>query len=97
VLEDRVRDALVRHLDPLLGGADGEGWPFGGTVRPSALVGVVSDALGPEATVTDLTVALDGGTPSGCVDLAIGSPELVYLRSVDIRWVTTVPTGGGLQ
>jgi hypothetical protein len=97
VLEDRVRDALVRHLDPLLGGADGQGWPFGGTVRPSALIGVVSDALGPEASVTDLTVALDGDTPSACNDLVIGSRELVYLDSADVRWVTAVPTRGGLQ
>jgi hypothetical protein len=96
-LEDRVRDALLRHLDPLEGGADGEGWPFGGAVRPSALIGVVSAELGPESTVIDLSVALDGGTPSSCGDLAIGSRELVWLGSLDVRWVTTVPAGGGLQ
>ena len=36
---DRVRrevhDALYRHLDPLTGGAEGTGWPFGPIVNPS--------------------------------------------------------------
>src|SRR5262249_51973301 len=71
-LEDRIRAALGRHLDPLCGGPDGTGWPFGGPVRPSDLIGVVSNELGPESVVTELAVALDDGSPSSCDELPIG-------------------------
>ena len=97
VLEQRVRAALGRHLDPLEGGADGSGWPFGGPVRLSALIGLVADELGPESTVSGLTVALDGGAASACDDLAIAPHELVCLDSVRVEWVLAEPTGGGLR
>lgn len=96
-LEASVRDALLRFLDPLEGGSDRRGWPFGGVVRPSALVGVVRGALGPEASVTDLSAALDDGTPTNCADLVIGTRELVWLADLQINWVGGVPTGGGLR
>jgi hypothetical protein len=93
----RVVDALRRHLDALVGGSEHDGWPFGGPVRPSALAGVVQDELGPEATVTTLAAALDGGPASDCADLAIGPRELVWLGGVTIAWVSALPTGGGLR
>jgi predicted phage baseplate assembly protein len=94
---ERIMDALRRHLDPLVGGSERGGWPFGGAVRPSALAGVVQRALGPEATVTRLAVALDGGPWSDCADAEIGSRELVWLESATVSWVTALPTGGGLR
>lgn len=93
----RIEAALSRYLDPLTGGSEGGGWPFGAPVRPSALAGVVQDALGPEATVTRLAVALDDGAPSDCADLAIGERELVRLGSASVAWVTASPSGGGLR
>jgi hypothetical protein len=96
-IEGRVVDALRRFLDPLEGGSARAGWPFGGVVRPSALVGVVRTALGPEATVTALSVALDDGPPTDCDDLTLGPRELVWLAAAHITWVPSVPTGGGLQ
>lgn len=89
--------ALRRHLDALAGGGEGEGWPFGAPVRPSELAGVVQDALGPEATVTHLSVALDGGADSDCSDLAIGPRELVYLAAANVTVLAAAPTGGGLR
>jgi len=80
----RIVDALRRHLDALEGGSEGEGWPFGDPVRPSALAGVVQRTIGPEATVTRFSAALDGGPPSDCADLAIGPRELVWLGEATI-------------
>jgi hypothetical protein len=89
--------ALRRHLDALVGGGEGEGWPFGAPVRPSELAGVVQDALGPEATVSRLSVALDGGEPSDCSDLPIGPRELVHLAAANVTVLAAAPTGGGLR
>ena len=94
---ERIVDALRRYLDPLDGGPEREGWPFGGPVRPSALAGIVQKTLGPEAMVTRLAAALDGGPSSDCTDLAIGPRELVWLDTATITWVTALPTGSGLR
>ncbi|MFF3861510.1 putative baseplate assembly protein [Streptomyces sp. NPDC002209] len=49
---DRVRrrahDALYRHLDPLTGGADGQGWPFGRPVQTGELFAVLQRVPGVE-------------------------------------------------
>jgi hypothetical protein len=96
-VRERIVDALRRHLDPLVGGSEGDGWPFGGAVRPSGLAGVVQRVLGPEATVTRLAVALDDGPWSDCADAEIGSRELVWLDAATVTWVAALPTGGGLR
>jgi hypothetical protein len=93
----RVVDVLRRHLDPLVGGSEHAGWPFGGPVRPSALSGVVQRTIGAEATVTRLAAGLDDGPLSDCADLAIGPRELVFLGAATVRWVVAAPAGGGLR
>ncbi|MGW0733017.1 putative baseplate assembly protein [Streptomyces sp. NPDC002851] len=49
---DRVRrrahDALYRHLDPLTGGADGTGWPFGRRVQAGEIYAVLQRVPGVE-------------------------------------------------
>ncbi|WP_369776593.1 putative baseplate assembly protein [Streptomyces sp. R33] len=49
---DRVRrqahDALYRHLDPLTGGADGSGWPFGRRVQAGEIFAVLQRVPGVE-------------------------------------------------
>ncbi|ARX87303.1 MULTISPECIES: putative baseplate assembly protein [Streptomyces] len=49
---DRVRraahDALYRHLDPLTGGADGRGWPFGRPVQAGEVFAVLQRVPGVE-------------------------------------------------
>lgn len=94
---ERILDALRTYLDPLTGGSEHDGWPFGGPVRPSALAGIVQDTIGPEATVTRLAAALDGRLPSDCSDLAIGPRELVWLGAATITWVAASPVGMGLR
>ncbi|MYW17923.1 putative baseplate assembly protein, partial [Streptomyces sp. SID2955] len=47
---DRVRDAalaaLFRHLNPLHGGPDGTGWPFGRPVQYGEVFGVLQRSVG---------------------------------------------------
>jgi hypothetical protein len=93
----RIVDALRRYLDPLAGGTDRDGWPFGAAIRLSALAAVVQRVIGDEATVTRLSAALDDGPWSDCADLEIGSRELVWLESATVSWVAALPTGGGLR
>jgi hypothetical protein len=49
---DRVRrqahDALYRHLDPLTGGTDGRGWPFGRPVQSGEIFAVLQRVPGVE-------------------------------------------------
>ncbi|MFF3375459.1 putative baseplate assembly protein [Streptomyces sp. NPDC002680] len=49
---DRVRrqahDALYRHLDPLTGGTDGKGWPFGRPVQSGEVFAVLQRVPGVE-------------------------------------------------
>ncbi|MEV0474490.1 putative baseplate assembly protein, partial [Streptomyces prunicolor] len=49
---DRVRrqahDALYRHLDPLTGGSDGKGWPFGRPVQSGEVFAVLQRVPGVE-------------------------------------------------
>ncbi|GHC56049.1 putative baseplate assembly protein [Streptomyces flavofungini] len=52
VQTDRVRreahDALYRHLDPLTGGGDGRGWPFGRPVQAGEVFAVLQRVPGVE-------------------------------------------------
>jgi hypothetical protein len=96
-IEKDVVTALRRHLDPIRGGADEDGWPFGGVIRPSELIGVAGRAVGLEATITALSVALDDGDANSCADLVIGPRELVWLESVTVSWSEPLPDGGGLR
>jgi hypothetical protein len=92
----RIVEALQVFLDPLRGGDTGDGWPFGGVLRPSRLAGVLRDALGPAATVSRVAVALDGGPETFCDDLPIGSRELLALGSVQVELDAALPAGTGL-
>ncbi|MFC4502844.1 MULTISPECIES: baseplate J/gp47 family protein [Streptomyces] len=74
-----VSDAVRRHLDPLLGGDEGTGWPFGGVLRPSALLRVAERALteaGDRTPVGSVAVALDEGPFESCGDTELCPGEL---------------------
>ncbi|MER6519158.1 MULTISPECIES: putative baseplate assembly protein [unclassified Streptomyces] len=95
---DRVRrqahDALYRHLDPLTGGADGQGWPFGRPVQTGEVFAVLQRVPGVELVdevVLHPADPLTGkrGNPTDRIDLE--RPSLVF--SFDHR-VRVIGDGG---
>lgn len=88
-LRDRVAGAIRRHLDPLVGGDDQAGWPFGAPLMPSDLVRVAQESLdqsGDLGAVVQVQVAIDGGPladPCDNVDLA--DHELAGVEDVSVR------------
>ncbi|WP_051745286.1 baseplate J/gp47 family protein [Streptomyces yerevanensis] len=90
---DLVDAALHHFLDPLTGG-DGTGWPFGGVLRPSALLRAVEQALtavGDRTPVRSVAVALDDGPYESCGDLPLRTGELP--GPVEVFVCTEPPSG----
>jgi predicted phage baseplate assembly protein len=76
-----AHDALYRHLDPLTGGADGTGWPFGRPVQSGEVFAVLQRVPGVElvdAVVLHPADPLTGkrGDPTDRIDL--DPPSLVF-------------------
>ncbi|VVJ18059.1 Uncharacterised protein [Amycolatopsis camponoti] len=91
-------DALRRFLDPLVGGDDGTGWPFGEALRPSALLRAAQQALGDLADVTAVAIGIDGGEPAEtCDDVPLRAGDLPAVREVRTRVVAAVEPGEGLS
>ncbi|WP_330438052.1 putative baseplate assembly protein [Streptomyces griseoaurantiacus] len=84
----RAHDALYRHLDPLTGGADGKGWPFGRPVQSGEVFAVLQRVPGVEL-VDEVTLhpadPLTGkrGEPTDRIDLS--RPSLVFSYDHRVR------------
>ncbi|MFD5748760.1 putative baseplate assembly protein [Streptomyces sp. NPDC127033] len=92
-----VTTALRRYLDPLVGGAEQDGWPFGEALRPSALLRAAQLALGDLADVAAVAIGLDGADAAEeCDEVELRAGELPVLRAVRIRTVPAVEPGEGL-
>ncbi|WNF01106.1 putative baseplate assembly protein [Streptomyces luomodiensis] len=88
---DRVREAalaaLFRHLNPLRGGPDGTGWPFGRPVQYGEVFGVLQRATG-EALVEEIRLfpadPLTGrrGAPADRIEVAPGALVFSYQHQV---------------
>ncbi|MEU1279400.1 putative baseplate assembly protein [Streptomyces sp. NPDC005805] len=99
---DRVRDAalaaLFRHLDPLRGGPDGTGWPFGRPVQYGEVFGVLQRAAG-NALVEDIRLfAADPitgrrGAPVDRID--VGPGALVFSYQHQVAVTAREPEGRG--
>lgn len=70
--------ALQDFLHPLRGGAAGEGWPFGGTVRYQALTRVILDRVPGALAVSGLDLVVDGVSRGKCRDWAVPEGMLVW-------------------
>lgn len=95
---ERLRPLFFAYLHPSLGGPDSLGWPFGRPLRPSELVRVAQDELGPDALVERVAIRLedmeDGA--EACTDVAIGEHELVRLSRLRVRLSTPRSAGATL-
>ena len=93
---DRVRaaalDALYAHLNPLAGGPDGTGWPFGRPVQYGEIFGVLQRATG-NALVEEVRlfpadpVTGRRGAPTDRIDLAAGALVFSYQHQVVVTAV----------
>jgi len=76
-------EAIDAYLDPVIGGEDGQGWPFGAPVRHSALLRRLLTTQGQSVVpglraVTSLNLVVDGRRLPPCVDHAISPHGLPY-------------------
>ena len=93
--ETAVRTAIEEYLDPLRGGQEGEGWPFGHGVSEVELADVL-DSLEMVDRVQDVTVTAHGdATVAGDGTITIPETALFYVESIttDLR-VREQETGG---
>jgi predicted phage baseplate assembly protein len=91
---DRVRDAalaaLFRYLNPLHGGPDGTGWPFGRPVQYGEIFGLLQRATG-NALVEEIRLfAADPitgrrGTPADRIDVGAGALVFSYQHQVVVQ------------
>lgn len=75
----RAGDAVTTYLDPLRGGDNGAGWPFGGALRHTSLVRRLLSVDGVLA-VSQLSLTVDGIRLPPCADHAIPPNTLVWPR-----------------
>jgi hypothetical protein len=69
--------ALNTLFHPLNGGADGQGWPFGGTIYFSVVMRALIDL--PISRIASMTIGLDGTAYPPCTDVPL--PPLTLLAS----------------
>lgn len=97
-LRSRVNEALRDFLDPLIGGDDRQGWPFGEPLRPSVLLREAQKAAGDDGAVTSVEIRVnDAMQGQSCLDVAIGEHDLVYLTSLRLDLRRSASTTGGLR
>jgi predicted phage baseplate assembly protein len=82
----RIDAALRRFLDPLEGGDDHTGWPFGDPIRPSVLMRESGPAV-EDGEIEAVAIGLDGTAPSeDCQEVPIGPHDLPALADVAVRF-----------
>jgi ribosomal protein S6E (S10) len=85
----RLTDALDRYLHPITGGEDGEGWPFGGTLRYSPLLRRLVTGVEGVRAITRLTLVIDGARIAACADFQPRPNALFWPTAHEV-----VPVGG---
>lgn len=81
--------ALNTYFHALVGGNDGLGWPFGGTIYFSRVFQILLD-VATVALVESVSIALDSAPGVSCADVLLNPGELLYSGLHQI--VVTVPT-----
>jgi hypothetical protein len=100
-IRNDIATRLQSFLDPLIGGDECSGWPFGEPIRISAILREAQTALASRGDVAGVGIRLldvPNATDETCNDVVIGPHALPRLERV-VTQVTPVPLGttGGLQ
>jgi predicted phage baseplate assembly protein len=69
---------LNGYLDPVTGGDDGQGWPFGGTLSNVAFVRKILTGINGVSAVPSLRFIVDGVNGARCGDFSIPANSLVW-------------------
>ena len=99
--EDGIKASIERELaaflDPIIGGHECEGWPFGEPIRPSTLMRRIKFLLPDGVNVREVGIALDNCSRfETCNEVAIGEHNLVQLAELHIRINRRLTSRGGL-
>ncbi|MCU1332248.1 MAG: hypothetical protein JWM08_1240 [Candidatus Angelobacter sp.] len=79
VVKKAVEQALTAWVHPLTGGADGTGWPFGGTIFYSDVYRVILQVPGVARLLDNqLVIWLDKQRQDFCRDVPLNDGELTY-------------------
>ena len=73
----RVTELLDQYLHPLVGGDDGQGWPFGGTLSYFTLQRRLASVTGVSA-VSPVNLVVDGLRIQACSDYHIADDSLFW-------------------
>jgi hypothetical protein len=82
-LQRKIADALNEFLDPLKGGPDGTGWPFGRDVYRSEIMQVIDEVVGVDH-VFSLDLIAEGCDPQ-CGNVCLGPTSLVAVGQHEIE------------
>jgi hypothetical protein len=98
IVQARIRAQFLRFLDPLVGGDDGSGWPFGDPLRPTALLRKAQEILGDDGDILSVSILLEGmNAAESCKDVAPGAYELPDLAGVQFHVQRKAARAGGLR
>jgi predicted phage baseplate assembly protein len=85
VVKTGIEQALTTWFDPLKGGKDGTGWPFGGTIYYSDVIVAILGVKGVlRLDNNQLVVFLDNQRQTFCRDVPINPGDLVYSKGHQI-------------
>ncbi|HLK05673.1 MAG TPA: putative baseplate assembly protein [Candidatus Acidoferrum sp.] len=73
-----VTARINSYLDPINGGDDGSGWPFGGTISFSSLVRQIVAGVPEVTAVPNLQFVVDGIRRGNCTDFPISAYSLLW-------------------
>jgi predicted phage baseplate assembly protein len=92
-VRDAIEESLLDYFHPLRGGDDGQGWPFGDTIRYSKVYQRVFGVTGVDS-IERLVIALDGEEQPECRDVPVREYALLQSQQhaveVEYRFQTEV-------
>jgi predicted phage baseplate assembly protein len=95
----RIKRRLLRFLDPLIGGDEHSGWPFGQPLRPSVITREAQLALDDEGRIERVLIRLldSSSAAESCHDVVIGAHNLVELRETKFHFLRPAAGNGSFH